>query len=82
MDPHHPHRPGMLYLTTHIFTILTTPTILIIVTITTIVTTITILTTHHQIISLNGLATEGIFRIPADFDEVTLTIIAVWIDMK
>ena len=30
-----------------------------------------ILTTlTDQIISLNGLATEGIFRIPADFDEV------------
>ena len=32
-----------------------------------------ILTTlTDQIISLNGLATEGIFRIPADFDEVIL----------
>ena len=26
--------------------------------------------TIKQIIALNGLATEGIFRIPADFDEV------------
>ena len=26
--------------------------------------------TINQIIALNGLATEGIFRIPADFDEV------------
>jgi len=32
--------------------------------------TFSLTTLPDQIISLNGLATEGIFRIPADFDEV------------
>ena len=40
-----------------------------------IIATIIIFTifTINQIIALNGLATEGIFRIPADFDEVLVT---------